>query len=940
MINKQTKKAIIMSLILGMTIGMGQLTDAYTIDKGYITLKADSFKTIGNIENSGIKTDKVTGEIKINTRAVSQTQLNEISNKIQTATSMPLKIVKKADNSLAITYNDNDITNTLELVYSGNFNMKNKANDAYTNASGNQVIKMYSDAGKEIEIPYMESLQISNTQYDDNLIIDNGQNIIATDDVIPTGRQELIHKKIADISQLIGKQVFAVGIATDATGNLQMPNMLGTVQSDYSIEGTIDGNLTYTNFLLKTLKNGEESYWNVFNEDISSLEKYKKYAPHADKESTDGKSNAMPIILEDNELITQMANAKTEADRITILKQKYPIIAEIIQTVDLTKRHQSYPALIILPTKEELDADRDIILGAEIKGKSKVTCQKDSGLASLEISDGSQYNVTQGRLYVREYIRTDKTSSFKGKVLKQFAAANQNVMEGDLHIAGNIDLQNKKIQVQEATSMDNPINKGQIDTALDTAKAQKEKLQTYYAGTGISIEGQNQIQLNTNLCSVPTEKNKFTLVNYGHISLGGVLLGGNDVLKATITDIKNVKNGKETIHSKDLINGSQLYSVQQSIAGFADRIQTNKTQLEALKSSINAKKEDLSGIQKNLNTIKETKLSQDMSNLTTDGEAVIKNQVKKAIQKFQKDMDVSTVQANVQEARVSGAMEAKPTKSYEPSIMLADTPIEATNEPVNAASAVSKEDIAAKADLSQTKVNLEKKATLDTMDVAAYTKQLSKGLTTGESAYHAIQEAKEDRLVQAKENTLTVGANGAETKIDASKKNWTGIVVDEKEAGSMANIEYVNQELSMESSYDKLSLMKKDLEKDTNKGIAKTAALAALKPIGHDEEDKVSFAIGYGHYKDGNAAAIGTFYKPSQDILIHLDITAGAGKPGMNTGVSFKVGKGSSYASMTREQLAEENAAMRDQVEKQAERIHTQKEKIEHLESVMQSIRF
>ena len=912
-----------MSLILGMTIGMGQMTDAYIIDKGYISLKADSFKSIGNIENDGIKTDTATGEIKINTRAVSQTQLNEISNKIQTATSMPLKIVKKADNSLAITYNDNDITNTLELVYSGNFNMKNKANDAYTNASGNQVIKMYSDAGKEIEIPYMESLQISNTQYDDNLIIDNGQNIIATDDVIPTGRQELIHKKIADIGKLIGKQVFAVGIATDATGNLQMPNMLGTVQSDYSIEGTIDGNLTYTNFLLKTLKNGEESSWNVFNEDISSLEKYKKYAPHADKESTDGKSNAMPIILEDNELITQMANAKTEADRITILKQKYPIIAEIIQSVDLTKRHQSYPALIILPTKGELDADRDIILGAEIKGKSKVTCQKDSGLASLEISDESQYNVTKGRLYVREYIRTDKTSSFKGKVFKQFATANQNTMEGSLHIAGNIDLQNKKIQVQEATSMDNPINKGQIDTALDTAKTQQEKLQTYYAGTGIHLDTNNTMEL-TNAAAYATNNNN------------RVFLAGT-----AKTNLKKIKAGKITETSKDLVNGEQLNTIQQSIAGFADRIQTNKNQLEAMKSSINAKKEDLSGIQKNLNTIKETKLSQDMSNLTTDGEAVIKNQVKKAIQKFQKDLNESTIQTNMQETKVSGAMKAKSTESYEPSyIMLADAPIEGTNKPVNAVSAISKEEVAAKADLTQTKINLEKKATLDTMDVAAYTKQLSKGLATGESAYHAIQEAKEDRLVQAKENTLTVGANGAETKIDASKKNWTGILVNEKEAGSLANVGYVDQTLSMERSYEKLSLMKKNLEKDTNKGIAKAAALAALKPIGHDEEYKVSFAIGYGHYKDGNAAAIGTFYRPSQDILIHLDVTAGAGKPGMNTGISFKVGKGSSYASMTREQLAEENIVMKDQAEKQAERIQTQKEKIEHLESVMQNIRF
>ena len=465
----------------------------------------------------------------------------------------------------------------------------------------------------------------------------------------------------------------------------------------------------------------------------------------------------------------------------------------------------------------------------------------------------------------------------------------------------------------------------------------------------VLLEGDN-ITINPRITNTPKSEiqtaayeSENTRGEYIHLNIPNMIeyQNGNDKIETNnFTAIKKVNKGNVKTNSKDLINGSQLYSVQQSIAGFANRIQTNKTQLEALKSSINSKKEDLSGIQKNLNTIKETKLSQDMSNLTTDGEVVIKNQVQKAIQKFQKDMDVSTVQANVQEAKVTTTTNTLSAEDNEPSIMLADAPIEAASEPINTVSAISKEDVAAKADLSQTKVKLEKKATLDTMDVSAYTKQLSKGLTTGESAYHAIQEAKEDRLVQAKGNTLTVGANGAETKIDASKKNWTGILVNEKEAGSMANVGYVDQMLSMESSYDKLSLMKKDLEKDTNKGIAKAAAMAALKPIGHDEEDKVSFAIGYGHYKDGNAAAIGTFYRPNQDVLIHLDVTAGAGKPGINTGVSFKVGKGSSYASMTREQLAEENEAMKDQAEKQAKRIHTQKEKIEHLESVMQSIRF
>ena len=541
---------------------------------------------------------------------------------------------------------------------------------------------------------------------------------------------------------------------------------------------------------------------------------------------------------------------------------------------------------------------------------------------SLSIWNGSMVDISKGTLTVNsngESWLDAHSGKIKAKFLKvKNTTGRTNSIGSNTHITGDLTLNGKAQTVSAGTTNTDVINKSQMTTALNNAKPKLGK--TYSAGTGINLNTNNAVGLINATAYTTADKKRISLVG------------------AAKTYVKKVKAGKVSATSKDLINGSQLYTVQQSIAGFADRIQTNKSQLEALKSSINAKQAELSGIQKNLNTIKKTKLNQDMSNLTTDGEAIIKAQVKKAIQKLQQDMDVSTV-SDIKETHADITKKAIPATKQEAAIMLADLPANSDN-PVKAAANISKEDIAAKADLSQTKINLEKKATLDTMNVSAYTKQLSKGLATGGSAYQTIQEAKKDRLMQAKENTLTVGANSTEAKIDASKKNWTGILVDEKEVGSMANVGYVDQTLSMESSYDRLSLMKKDLEKDTNKGIAKAAAMAALKPIGNDEEDKVSFAIGYGHYKDGNAAAIGTFFRPSQDILIHLDVTAGAGKPSMNTGVSFKVGKGSSYASMTREELAAENAAMKDQVEKQAERIQTQKGKIEHLESVMQSIRF
>ena len=616
-----------------------------------------------------------------------------------------------------------------------------------------------------------------------------------------------------------------------------------------------------------------------------------------------------PNIFIDNSSLTLTGNNNISNTTIMISNQGKLIM----------KEHNKINAILIDNNGAAKDNAHETLTqtgGNYIKLEKGITANIIVGYAN-----GNTIDAGNSTIRVKNFLNIDGNNTrIKTGVLKIEAEGSSHSSLGtNLYIKG--ELSSTKIKnISAGTTSADIINKAQMTTALNDAKPKLGK--TYSAGTGINLNTNNAVGLTNAAAYTTADKKRISLVG------------------AAKTDLKKVKAGKVSATSKDLINGSQLYSVQQSIAGFADRIQTNKNQLEALRSSIDAKKTELSGIQKKLSTIKETKLSQDMSNLTTDGETVIKNQVKKAIQKFKKDMDVSTVQANVQEAKVTTTANTLSPENNEPSIMLADAPIKATSEPVNAVSAISKEDVAAKADLSQTKVNLEKKATLDTMDVSAYTKQLSKGLATGESAYHALQKAKEDRLVQAKENTLTVGANGAETKIDASKKNWTGIIVNEKEAGSMANVGYVDQTLSMESSYDRLNLMKKDLEKDTNKGIAKAAALAALKPIGNDEEDKVSVAIGYGHYKDGNAAAIGTFFRPSQDILIHLDVTAGAGKPSMNTGVSFKVGKGSNYTSMTREELAAENAAMKNQAEKQAERIHTQKEKIEHLESVMQSIRF
>lgn len=87
--------------------------------------------------------------------------------------------------------------------------------------------------------------------------------------------------------------------------------------------------------------------------------------------------------------------------------------------------------------------------------------------------------------------------------------------------------------------------------------------------------------------------------------------------------------------------------------------------------------------------------------------------------------------------------------------------------------------------------------------------------------------------------------------------------------------------------------LKKDvsrLDKRVNKAVAGSAALAALHPLDFDPDAKWDFAAGYGHYHNGNAAALGAFYRPNEDIQLSVGSTVGNGETVVNAGLSVKVG--------------------------------------------------
>ena len=98
--------------------------------------------------------------------------------------------------------------------------------------------------------------------------------------------------------------------------------------------------------------------------------------------------------------------------------------------------------------------------------------------------------------------------------------------------------------------------------------------------------------------------------------------------------------------------------------------------------------------------------------------------------------------------------------------------------------------------------------------------------------------------------------------------------------------------------------LKKDvsrLDKRVNKAIAGSAALAALHPLDFDPDAKWDFAAGYGHYHNGNAAALGAFYRPNEDVQLSVGSTVGNGETVVNAGLSVKVG---AHSNVSRSRVA------------------------------------
>ncbi len=104
------------------------------------------------------------------------------------------------------------------------------------------------------------------------------------------------------------------------------------------------------------------------------------------------------------------------------------------------------------------------------------------------------------------------------------------------------------------------------------------------------------------------------------------------------------------------------------------------------------------------------------------------------------------------------------------------------------------------------------------------------------------------------------------------------------------------------------------LHKEINRAAANSAAIAALQPIGLDDEHHWSAAAGVGHYSGEQAVAVGLFYKPTQNFMVNMGgSTTVHGDPMVNLGVSYRFGAPYTNDAMTTGELQQKVVALNNQ---------------------------
>lgn len=196
-------------------------------------------------------------------------------------------------------------------------------------------------------------------------------------------------------------------------------------------------------------------------------------------------------------------------------------------------------------------------------------------------------------------------------------------------------------------------------------------------------------------------------------------------------------------------------------------------------------------------------------------------------------------------------------------------------------------------DKDGTYIKSKDSATGKDMTVAQNLSALDTGLKTTSDLIHTNDKG--DIQIGGSSKATKIDVHGKDAKGNTTGRFITGVVTDAGDNTSAANVGYVNgvTAANTQQIYRDMNNAYGRLNNNINKAAAGSNALAALHPLDYDPDDKADFAVGYGHYRNANAAAVGAFYHPNENTMVNVGVSLGNGDPGFNAGVSFKIGSGS-----------------------------------------------
>lgn len=317
------------------------------------------------------------------------------------------------------------------------------------------------------------------------------------------------------------------------------------------------------------------------------------------------------------------------------------------------------------------------------------------------------------------------------------------------------------------------------------------------------------------------------------------------------TTITNVKAGDLSDKSTDAVNGKQLYAEQQARKELETKVTSNTTEINNIK---------------------------DGKGFTEAGKTVIKNWAQDAVQVKAGDrikVDEETDKKTGNKTYTISANNNGKVAKDDGNLISGDTLYKEVH-----------------VDKDGTYIKSKDSATDKDMTVAQNLSALDKGLKTTSDLIHTNDKG--DIQIGGSSTATKIDVSGKDAKGNTTGRFITGVVTDAGDPTSAANVGYVNgvTAANTQQIYRDMNNAYGRLNNNINKAAAGSNALAALHPLDYDPDDKADFAVGYGHYRNANAAAVGAFYHPNENTMVNVGVSLGNGDPGFNAGVSFKIGSG------------------------------------------------